>query len=319
MNSFYSVYAPHITGLIEMKRSLGFKYTSEEFIFSVMDRLAADREEMSEGLTKELSDVWCRKRDNESDSYHYKRCFQFYSLSSFLCKKGIRSYLPQLPPVRSAFIPYIFSKKEMDSIFHACDNLLSGNNDMRSTVWIMPALVRTLYATGIRISEALLLANKDVNMEENYFILRDTKNGTDRLVPFSPSLAEVLKEYVSYRNKMPVDATRETPFFIKLNGAQCNRDAIYRRFRKVLALADIPKGKIRLHDLRHTFAVHSLAAMAEEGMDIYCSLPILSTYIGHQSLSATNIYVRLTADMYPDLIKKIDFLCFDVFPQKPQL
>lgn len=69
------------------------------------------------------------------------------------------------------------------------------------------------------------------------------------------------------------------------------------------------------HDLRHTFAVHSLAKMAEEGMDLYCSLPILSTYLGHQSLRATNNYVRLTSEMYPELIRKIDIIGFDIFPK----
>lgn len=49
-------------------------------------------------------------------------------------------------------------------------------------------------------------------------------------------------------------------------------------------------------------------------MDIYCSLPILSTYLGHQSLEATNKYVRLTKEMYPDLVYTIDTIYTDVFP-----
>lgn len=71
----------------------------------------------------------------------------------------------------------------------------------------------------------------------------------------------------------------------------------------------------RLHDLRHTFSVHALAGMAESGIDLYCSLPILSTYLGHQSLEATNAYVRLTAEMYPGLLKDVDFICLNVFPK----
>lgn len=301
--------------LVELKRSLGFKYISGEFVLTVLDKFSIERNETTVGITKELSDAWCRKRNNESDSYHYKRCFILHSLSSFLCKKGIRSYIPQLPPVKNTFIPYIFSKKEIEEIFSACDNLQSGNNDLRSAIFIMPALIRTLYGTGMRISEALTLINKDVNLQDNYFVLRDTKNGTDRLIPFSTSLSEVLKEYMSYRNKLPINTSGETPFFVTLSGFFCDRDVIYRRFCKVLMLANIPKDRVRLHDLRHTFAVHSLAMMAETGMDLYCSLPVLSTYLGHQSLRATNSYVRLTADMYPELIKKIDLVCFNVFPK----
>ena len=55
--------------------------------------------------------------------------------------------------------------------------------------------------------------------------------------------------------------------------------------------------------------------MAESGIDLYASLPILSNYLGHQSLGATNHYVRLTANMYPDLIKNVDMICLDVFPK----
>ena len=305
--------------LVELKHSLGFKYIGGEFVLSVLDKFSIERNETTVGITKELSDAWCRKRSNESDSYHYRRCFILQSLSSFLCKKGIRSYIPQLPPVKNTFIPYIFSKKEVEEIFCACDTLQSGNNDLRSAVFIMPALIRTLYGTGMRIGEALTLINKDVNLQDNYFILRDTKNGTDRLIPFSISLSEVLKEYVSYRNKLPINISQETPFFVTLKGSIGNRDAIYRRFCKVLMLANIPKDRVRLHDLRHTFAVHSLAMMAEADVDLYCSLPVLSTYLGHLSLRATNNYVRLTSDMYPELIKKIDTIYFNVFPKLLQL
>jgi integrase/recombinase XerD len=312
---FYGIYGPYMKELVELKCSLGFKYASAEFVLSILDRFTIGRNETAVGVSKELSDAWCRKRDNESNAYHYKRCFILQSLSSFLCKKGIRSYIPKLPPVKNNFIPYIFSRKEMEGVFSACDNLVSGNNDMRSTVFIMPALIRTLYGTGIRISEALALTNRDVNLQDNYFILRDTKNGTDRLVPFSTSLSEVLKEYVSYRNKLPIGISKDSAFFVKLKGSFCGRDAIYRRFCKVLKLAGISKDRIRVHDLRHTFAVHSLATMAEAGIDLYCSLPVLSIYLGHQSIKATNSYVRLTADMYPDLVKKIDTICFNVFPK----
>jgi integrase/recombinase XerD len=312
---FYGIYAPYMKELVELKRGLGFKYVSGEFVLSVLDRFTIKREETAIGITKDLAEAWCCKSDNESDSYHYKRCFIFYSLSSFLCKKGIRSYLPQLPPVKTNFVPYIFSKKEIKEIFSACDKLQSENNDLRSTVFIMPALIRTLYGTGIRIGEALTLINRDVNLQDNYFILRDTKNGTDRLIPFSTSLSEVLQEYVFYKNKLPINTSGSTPFFVTLRGFFCSRDTIYRRFCKVLMLANIPKNRVRLHDLRHTFAVHSLATMGEAGVDLYCSLPVLSTYLGHQSLRATNSYVRLTADMYPELIKKIDLICFNVFPK----
>ena len=66
--------------------------------------------------------------------------------------------------------------------------------------------------------------------------------------------------------------------------------------------------------MRHTFAVHSLAKMADEGLDLYYSLPVLSTYLGHQSLEATDSYVRLTAEMHPVVVEAADKVCPHVFP-----
>lgn len=66
---------------------------------------------------------------------------------------------------------------------------------------------------------------------------------------------------------------------------------------------------------RHTFSVHSLKAMADSGLDLYYSLPILSEYLGHQSLEATDKYVRLVSDMYPDLLSEVNDICAYVFPE----
>jgi hypothetical protein len=54
--------------------------------------------------------------------------------------------------------------------------------------------------------------------------------------------------------------------------------------------------------------------MCEEGIDLYCALPLLSTFIGHKSLHATEKYVRLTTEMYPHLINQQQELCSYVFP-----
>jgi len=125
-------------------------------------------------------------------------------------------------------------------------------------------------------------------------------------------------EYVANRNNLPIDQPGNEYFFISANGSNIKRDAVYRNFRKILKSAGINylgehRGP-RVHDLRHTFSVHSLVMMAESGMDMYCSLPILSTYLGHQSLHSTNSYVRLTAEIYPELLKDVDAICLNVFP-----
>lgn len=188
---------------------------------------------------------------------------------------------------------------------------------MDSAIIILPALIRLLYGTGLRIGEALSLKDEDVNLADNYIIVRDSKNGKERMIPISASLSEVLVEYIKYKSLLPLSAKVCPNFFITLSGSVCNTDHVRKWFKKILWSAGISRQNRgpRLHDLRHTFSVHALAMMAEADIDLYCSLPILSSYLGHQSLEATNCYVRLTAEMYPGLLKDVDFICLNVFPK----
>lgn len=173
-----------------------------------------------------------------------------------------------------------------------------------------------LYSTGLRISEALNLEEKDVDLIDNFLIVRYSKNGDERIIPISDSLCAVLKQYKQSKDRLPLTGENTNYFFISLSRARCRRDAIYRVFQKILRQAILVRttSRPRLHDLRHTFSVHSLALMAETGTDLRCALPTLSTYLGHKSLEATNSYIRLTSEMYPGLLKDVDLLCFNVFP-----
>ena len=108
-------------------------------------------------------------------------------------------------------------------------------------------------------------------------------------------------------------------FFISPNGAFCRAGSVYCWFRRVLAKCGIQhvgnhQGP-RVHDLRHTFAVHSLMKMAKSGHDLYYMLPLLSTYMGHKSIGATERYVRLTHEMHPELLDDERKLCAYIFPK----
>lgn len=102
--------------------------------------------------------------------------------------------------------------------------------------------------------------------------------------------------------------------------AHWSNGTAYDRFRRILIRANIPHGEPgpRLHDFRHSFSVQSLAEMSSQGLNLYCSLPILSRYLGHISLEATEQYVRLTAEMYPELLRQANSLCAYVFPEVSQ-
>lgn len=322
--SFWSVFASHINDFIGLKRSLGYKYKEEERTLYTFDQFILNQGHTSLGLTKEISDKWANRRHNEAELTIYSKVKVVKQFAEYLRDQGIKTYVPLLPKYPdSTFIPYIYSHEEIKAIFRACDSLRIRQRNVYSCLLIMPCLLRLLYGTGIRISEALSLKNKDVNMSCRCLALKDTKNGKDRLVPMSDSLTVVCKDYLEHRDKLPVNGLKREngPFFVSLNGGVCKHGAVHRWFRKVLVLAGIPftgnrKGP-RIHDIRHSFACHSFLKLSDEGVDLYCSWPYLSTYLGHQSLESTEQYIRLTSQMYPELLKDTDRLYVDVLPDIP--
>lgn len=178
--------------------------------------------------------------------------------------------------------------------------------------------VEVALCNGVRISEALALKTEDVDLHDGYIRILDSKNEKQRIIPISATLVSVCEEYLSYRSHLSHQGGPTGFFFVNISGNRCGQ-GMRSWFRKCLEHANIPlRGDHhgpRIHDLRHTFAVNSIAGMAEAGVDLYASLPILSNYLGHQSIGATDHYVRLTASMFPDLIRDMDKTCIDVFPK----
>jgi len=314
---YYSLYGPYIIRFIALKNSLGYKYKDAGKALMLLDGLALKENIAEVPITKELADKYAEQRPNESEKTRYNRIQILRQFAQYLCDLGLRSHMPRLPKLRNTFIPYIFSQDQIQAVFTVCDNLTPSCRHHNSGVFLIPFLIRLLYGTGIRISEALYLSCDDINLAEKYLVLRKTKSGKERVVPISDSLTNVCKDYFTYRCLFH-GAVKSQKVFLLPDGTPLTLFTAYKWFRKIIWWAGISHGGRgkgpRLHDLRHTFSVHSLAAMAREGLDLYHSMPLLSTYLGHQSLEATDGYVRLTTEMYPDLLKKSTGLSASVFP-----
>ena len=315
MTEYISCLATFFNSYVEFKRSLGYKMQCT-YVFENFDRFLHEHAYESIDLTEEILSKWCERRTNEGDRSRYNRIVEVRNFVYYLNRLGYPSFIPRLPKrYTTTFKPYIFSHEEIVHFFAACD-VLDYHTNYKSVHHVLPALLRLLYGCGLRISEALTLRCEDVNLTDGHITIHETKNGEERRLPLSDSLNRVLAQYITeYRNK-----TYGTDyFFVKQNGTQCARDCIYKKFRVILFKAGIShggKGKgPRLHDLRHTFSVHSLAQMAEQGLDLYYCLPLLSKYLGHKSLAATDSYVRLTSEMYPHLLNEVNRICDFVFPQ----
>src|SRR6185437_7656552 len=113
-----------------------------------------------------------------------------------------------------------------------------------------------------------------------------------RLVPFGPQLFQALAAYAERRDAPVPPAGEGEPFFTTRQGSRVNQgtlEASFQRVRKQAGIcrADGARYQPRLHDLRHTFAVHRLTSWYRQGADVQKLLPKLSVYLGHAHLAAT--------------------------------
>lgn len=321
--NYNSIYAPYFKRFIKMKQDLGVNVLRTKWILLEFDKFFISMGARNLYITATLIAQWRKTRVNDGQRTIYAKYSVWSQFCKYMCRLGHECYIPRLPKgvSKNSFTPYIFSHRQMEDIFRACDSQRLYDKHMSTILFVMPAIVRLMYGTGIRVSEALSLKNEDVDFDHHCIILRKTKNGEQRLAPLSDTLQKVLEEYLANRNRMPLPKVSGPKgyLFVSPSGNFCRAGSVYCWFRKVLAECGIQhlgnhQGAY-VHSLRHTFAVHSLMKMTKSGYDLYYTLPILSTYLGHKSIGATEQYVRLTEEMYPELLKDQRGICSYVFPE----
>lgn len=317
MMPYHSIYASLLNQYIAFKRSYGLQFKME-YALKELDDFFFVTGASSIGVTREQVEIWCRKRPNETDSNLSHRISYLNGFSRYLNNVGYSSFVPQPLKVHSSFVSRILTHEEIDNLFKASDDRCSGkiSRNSSSHLFLFPIAIRLLYATGMRAGELVNLTIGDVNLQNGTILIRESKNGKDRLIPVSDSMLETLRGYSARYN---VGATATQPFFQRRSSQPCSRNTLYRLFRECIELAGIHhegRGKgPRLHDVRHSASVHSMAAMTDAGLDLYYCLPILSKYLGHSSLDSTEKYVRLTEEMFPGVLTEANSIAPSVFPE----
>ena len=208
---------------------------------------------------------------------------------------------PNLPRCPQTFVPYIYSRAELQRLLDATP-LAQPAIDKHRCV-IAPQTFRTLilflYGTGLRLGEALNLRRDDVNLNHSVITVRDTKFYKSRLVPVGPDVRKLLSEHL--RSRSGDDATSRHLFETR-KGAPIHLETVDISFRRLRQAAEVSRQDVttyqpRIHDLRHTFAVHRLTAWYRAGADVQRLLPALSTYMGHVDIFGTQRYLTMTPEL----------------------
>jgi integrase/recombinase XerD len=203
-----------------------------------------------------------------------------------------RSLIPRLQPYVE---PYIFEANEVARLVARAARLpRDPRAPLRPEVFRLAFIL--LYCSGLRRGELLRLVIGDYDVDERTILIRVSKFHKSRILPLSPDAAGALDDYLRARRQrgLPIDAS--TPF--AWNGYGGGRaytgTGFATRFRALLRTEGIRKadGRLpRVHDLRHTFAVHALLRWYRAGDNVQGRLPYLSAYMGHVSIVSTERYL----------------------------
>jgi len=201
--------------------------------------------------------------------------------------KQFHIYLSQLSVIDHEFpkgvriklgssLPRVLSINEIDSFINFYDhsNFLNSRNK---------TILDFLYSAGTRVSELCNVELSDIDLDDNFVQLKG-KGSKYRIVPIGSLLRKNLTEYLTYRNNLK---SINSFLFLSKSHKQMERTAVFRIIKKTTSSLGLDSD-IHPHTFRHSAATH----MLEGG----CDLRTVQEFLGHSSVSTTQIYTKITKE-----------------------
>lgn len=312
-----SNFKEYIKEFLNLKHSTGYKYTTGQILIEQFDNFCYSNYKEKDTLDEEIALSWAKSRKDESASSVQNRIVVVREFAKYLLSLNKSAYVVPTAyiPKKSKYKSYIYSNNELEKIFDVIDNQ-KFKCTYKTSYIVFPVLFRIFYGCGLRISEALNLKVKDVDLGNGIIAVYESKNDNNRLVPVSNSLKNLMLEYVDKMHKN--SCSTDYFFYLKNSKTPIIKSTLRFAFARIMKSAQIEKNKIvnpRIHDFRHTFAVNCLKKFIKEDKDLTVYLPVLKTYMGHSKFISTEYYLKLTNDMYPDILEKVNLYINGAIPR----
>jgi site-specific recombinase XerD len=295
--------AAQIQNFINLRRLSGTDYQSQAQLLGYFDRFLLDQHLSKPRITRQITDCYLDSLSHLAPRTRYNRFCVVKQFCDYLARNDPRSYVPEplkVIPSQGAHQPYIYNNFELQALLAAASKLPPVNSLLPQTY---RTLLGVLYSTGIRIAEALALNLEHFHRAEQCLHIAEGKFRKARLAPLSASSCRALEQYMRKRSQIRPRAP-DSPLLINERCRRLHHCTVNQTFRHLLRQCGIRHSKHtgpRIHDLRHTFAVHRLLAWYRDGQDVNARLPWLATYMGHVDIRSTQVYLRAT----PELIEQV--------------
>ena len=270
---------------IVYRRSLGEKYITGAAMLRCFARhVGGDTDAME--IDIEACSAFLYGKDGKVSASWFLR---YSALKWMFGWAVVRGYMEEIPlPEEKPRQPehmtaYIYSKAELKKLFGAA--MAYQKNRSKIPPECMQMILKVTYFLGLRIRETVSIRMDDLNLQESHVIIRESKFNKTRIVPFNGQVRDMLKSFFKWRASQHPYSRNGTALFLDR------------------------AGQPRLHDLRHTFAVNRLTAWYREGKDVQKHLSSLSTYLGHDKVSNTSVYLTMTDGLLKEASKRFEAYC----------
>ena len=295
---FYSPFADNMTAFVALRRLSGTDYASQARLLHAFDRFLAQQQVTTPYITQELYQRYLDTRAHLTPRAKQNCLSVVRQFCQYQSQIEPDCYIPIATEAKKwadCYRPYLLTHQEISRLLNEA-RLLAPRPSLRPVTYT--TLFALLYSTGIRIGEARGLDIGDVYPAEQRLHIRQGKYRKARWVPLSTSMQTLLGTYLTQRQNV-ADTAADAPLFISLRRTRLAHPTIHHTFKRLCEQAHIGQAGTapRLHDLRHTYAVHRLLQWYREGADLLAKLPILATYMGHVDIYSTQVYLHATPDL----------------------
>lgn len=303
--TFSSCLAPQIETFINLRRiSNGTDYRSQTESLKHFDRFLVAHGIQQARMTREICDHYQDSLSSLAPSSRTNRFCVVRLLCEYLARTDPVSYIPErLPWSGSSHRPYIFRHEQVVVLLTAASRLPPPGSLRPHTVGTLLGL---LYTTGIRIGEACALNIEHFIPDERKLYIAKGRFGKSRWIVLSASTTGALRRYLDRRKDEGANVP-DAPLLLNQRRRRLCPSLVQNTFNKLLEECKIQWVRgigPRVHDIRHTFAVHRLLAWYRDGEDINARLPALATYMGHVKISSTRVYLQPTAELLGEVDRR---------------
>ncbi len=310
-NDFHSPAREWLIRFVQEQRALGFRYVGSALAYlRALDHFFLDESPKFPVMDQNQYERFVALRPGESSEHQRRMASRWKAFARFLNRHGKNVFVPEsceMPIFRQDFVPYIYTRAQIAALFNAADSLPATSRPQSAWLHsVMKMLLRILYGTGMRVGETLALACEDFDSESGVITVQSGKGQKKRTIPLAPGLADLLTRWKNERLTKGQGLFFPSP---RIAGAVSHAALLCLFRNQLLPMAGLPprltrKGP-RLHDLRHTFAVHRMENWFKAGEDIEAKLPYLAAFMGHTHLRDTYYYLRITMSFFPEIGRRL--------------